>query len=82
MTQQRAAAQSLYPHLPSAAREPVGQREQPRLAEALYPSLAPKPKPELSRYRESADMRSLVERADAAFWVELKLAKMGLIRRR
>jgi hypothetical protein len=33
------AAQSLYPHLPSAAREPVKQRT-PSLADALFPSLS------------------------------------------
>jgi len=38
----KSAATALYPHLPSAAREPV-QQAQPTLANALYPSLAPKP---------------------------------------
>jgi hypothetical protein len=33
------AAQALYSHLPSAAREPVKQAE-PRLADALFPSLS------------------------------------------
>jgi hypothetical protein len=43
----KSAAQSLYPHLHSGVREPVQQRQQPTLANALYPSLsAPKaPKP-------------------------------------
>jgi hypothetical protein len=44
------AAASLYPHLPHA-KEPVQpQRQQPRLAEALYPSLVPKPKPPADPY--------------------------------
>jgi hypothetical protein len=33
------AASQIYPHLPSAAREPVKQRER-SLADALYPSLS------------------------------------------
>jgi hypothetical protein len=44
MTRPPTAAQALYGHLPSAGREPL-QRQQPSLAEALYPSLVPKPKP-------------------------------------
>jgi hypothetical protein len=36
------AAASLYPHLPHDQGEPV-QRQQPSLADALYPSLVPKP---------------------------------------
>jgi hypothetical protein len=35
----RSAAQSLYPHLPSGAREPIKQKER-TLADALYPSLS------------------------------------------
>jgi hypothetical protein len=38
----KSAAQSVYPHLPSAERAPV-QSAKPTLAAALYPSLAPKP---------------------------------------
>jgi hypothetical protein len=34
---------ALYPHLPSAIPEPVKQREQPRLAQAMWPG--PKPPP-------------------------------------
>jgi hypothetical protein len=41
------AAQSIYPHLPSAEREPIKQSE-PKLAEALYPALVPKPERRLS----------------------------------
>ena len=37
------AAQAIYGHLKSAAAEPV-QRQQPRLAEAMFPDLVP-PKP-------------------------------------
>jgi len=39
----RSAAASLYPHLPSADREPVRQRQGGSIAEALYP----RPKPPL-----------------------------------
>jgi hypothetical protein len=35
----RSAAQSLYPHLPSAEREPVKQREH-SLGDALWPQLS------------------------------------------
>jgi hypothetical protein len=35
----RSAAQSLYPHLPTAAREPVKQST-PTLAESMWPSLS------------------------------------------
>jgi hypothetical protein len=36
---QSSAASQVYPHLPSAAREPIKQRER-SLADALYPSLS------------------------------------------
>jgi hypothetical protein len=36
---QRSAAQSLYPHLPSAAREPVQQRT-PNISDAMWPGLS------------------------------------------
>jgi hypothetical protein len=48
----RSAAQSFYPHLPSAAREPVKQKER-TLADALFPSL--------SREQKARD-------ADQALW--------------
>jgi hypothetical protein len=49
----KSAAAAIYPHLPSADRAPV-QRQQPRLAEALFPDLVPKspqpaPRPRLTR---------------------------------
>jgi hypothetical protein len=44
------AAASIYPHLPHD-KEPVRpQRQQPGLADALYPSLVPKPKPPSDPY--------------------------------
>jgi len=43
------AAQSLYPNLPSAEREPIKQSSEPRLADAMYP------RPQLSR-RELDDL--------------------------
>jgi hypothetical protein len=52
------AAASIYPNLPSdkparRARFAPSQREQPRLAEALYPSLVPpKPKSAEEKYYE------------------------------
>ena len=52
MAEHRSAAASLYPHLPSADPGPRGQHKQPRLADALYPSLAPQspaPKRRLTR---------------------------------
>jgi hypothetical protein len=39
------AAAALYPNLKSGTPDVVQQRQQPTLADALYPSLAPKPKP-------------------------------------
>ena len=60
------AAQSLYPHLQSGAREPIKQSE-PKLSAAMWPSLAPK---ELSR-----------EELKEA-WRDYQLALAGLKRRR
>jgi hypothetical protein len=78
----RSAAASLYPHLPSAEPEPPPrqQRRGPRLADALYPSLAPKPQPAPNRYRESEV--SLTQRCDENPWLEHGLAMSGLIRKR
>jgi hypothetical protein len=42
---QRSAASQIYPHLPSAERREVEQRATPNIADALYPSLTPKPPP-------------------------------------
>jgi hypothetical protein len=36
---QRSAAQSLYPHLPSGAREPVQQRT-PNISDSMWPGLS------------------------------------------
>jgi hypothetical protein len=43
MTEHRSAAASLYPHLPSADPQPRSPRQQPRLADAMFPSLVPQP---------------------------------------
>jgi hypothetical protein len=65
--------------LPHDQGEPV-QRQQPRLAEALYPDLVPpKPTP-VNRPREPE--MSLAARADADPWFEYRLAMAGLIRKR
>jgi hypothetical protein len=60
------AAAALYPNLPSAAPAPP-QRQQPRLADALYPSLAPKPKPPTNSARDSLlrGLRELNAKIDA-----------------
>jgi hypothetical protein len=41
---QRSAAQALYPNLPSAERPEVAQSK-PNIADAMWPSLTPKPPP-------------------------------------
>jgi hypothetical protein len=40
MAEQRSAAQSLYPHLPSAARPEVQQRRTASLSDSLWPQLS------------------------------------------
>jgi hypothetical protein len=71
MTQREPSApQALYGHLPSADREPV-QRQQPRLADAMFPSLAPtpQPKPPVDRWREAAaNARAGWAEANARAW--------------
>jgi hypothetical protein len=66
MADQRSAASQIYPHLPSAQRPEVEQRAQ-SLASAMWPSLAPKPKPAPNPYRESLlrNLRELSARVDA-----------------
>ena len=39
MAQPKTAAQAIYPHLPSGAREPVQQRT-PTVADAMFPNLS------------------------------------------
>ena len=74
------AAQSLYPNLPSSAR-PERQQSGPRLSEAMYPSLAPKPQPAPpNRYREST--MTLAQRCDEDPWFEYRLALSGIRRKR
>jgi hypothetical protein len=62
----KSAAQALYGHLPSAAREPVQQRRTANsLSEALYPhnpTAQPKPQPDN--------------------WQDVMLERMGLRRKR
>jgi hypothetical protein len=66
MSERTTAAGQIWRNLPSAEPEPQGQRQQPRLAEALYPSLAP-PKPSAYSDRESLlrNLRELNARIDA-----------------
>jgi hypothetical protein len=46
MTEHRSAARSLYPHLPSADRDPVQLRQPASVAAAMWPQLTlPQPKP-------------------------------------
>jgi hypothetical protein len=61
------AAASIYPHLPHDKAPVQAQRQQPRLADALYPSLAPKPKPPPNADREALlrNLRALNKRIDA-----------------
>jgi hypothetical protein len=69
----RSAAQSIYPHLPHDQGEPP-QRQQPRLAEALFPKLVPpKPAPP-NPYRESLlrHLRELNQQIDARLQREVK----------
>jgi hypothetical protein len=84
MAQRTTAAGQIWSNLPSADPAPV-QRQQPRLADALYPHLRPpqlaSPAPTNS-YRASTDLRNLAARADADPWLEWRLAMSGLIRRR
>ena len=74
------AAASLYPHLPHDQGEPV-KRQQPRLAEALYPDLVP-PKPQPAPNRGRAPEVGLAARADADPWFEYNLAMVGIVRKR
>jgi hypothetical protein len=71
----RSAAQSVYPHLPSA--EPATPpRQQPRLADALYPNLVPKPKPPAPRPRLSREEAFDWSNVDPS-WARL----IGLVRK-
>ena len=45
MPREPTAAQALFPHLQQGTPELV-QRQQPQLAAAMYPALAPKPTPQ------------------------------------
>jgi hypothetical protein len=79
VAQPKSAAQAIWGNLPSGARPEVEQRR-PSLAEALYPSLVPKPPPTPNRYRESTV--SLAQRCDEDAMFEMMLAKGGLVRKR
>jgi hypothetical protein len=62
------AAASLYPHLPSVDRAPV-QGERPRLADAMYPALAPKSPPPLNWWQAAgAAARQASGEANARTW--------------
>jgi hypothetical protein len=50
----RTIASQVYPHLPSIDAEPP-QRARPSLADALYPSLVPKPPPPAPRPARSKE---------------------------
>jgi hypothetical protein len=68
MTQRESsAAQALFPHLRQGTPEII-QREQPTLANALYPSLAPPKPPTYSEVKQ--------------LWVDRMLELSGLKRRR
>jgi hypothetical protein len=75
----RTIASQIYPHLASVD-PPPPPRAQPRLADALYPSLALKP-PAPNRPRASPGV-SLAQRCDESPAFEQRLALMGIIRRR
>jgi hypothetical protein len=76
------AAASLYPHLPhddGRTAEWAKRAHTESVGAALYPQLKPPQPLAPNRYRGN---ESLAARADADPWFELRLAKMGLIRRR
>jgi hypothetical protein len=75
---ERSAAQSIYPHLPHDAGQPV-QRQQPRLADAMFPSLAPKPPPPAPAPHREPEV-SLAQRCDENPWLEYGLALCGIRR--
>jgi hypothetical protein len=52
----KSAAASIYPHLPSVAPAPV-QRQQPQLADALFPSLSREQKAKEAAQRREAKQR-------------------------
>jgi len=80
MAERKSAAQAIWGNLPSGARPEVQQRR-PSLAEALYPSLVPKPQPAPNRNRQNTDV-SLAQRCDENPMFEMMLAKSGLVRKR
>jgi hypothetical protein len=75
MTRPPTAVQALYGHLPSAAPAPPPRR-QPRLADALYPNLVPKPKPPAPRPRLSREEAFDWSNVDPS-WARL----IGLVRK-
>jgi hypothetical protein len=65
MAQPKSAAQSLYPDLPSAAREPIKQKER-TLGDAMWPSL--------SREQKAKE-------ADRALWARINDHNRQVLRR-
>jgi hypothetical protein len=59
------AAQAMYSHLPSGTRDVVQGRQPASVADAMFPSLVPKPKSEPSHYRQQNTDQSLAARCDA-----------------
>jgi hypothetical protein len=78
MPREPSAAQALYGHLKSGAREPVERRQGGSIADAMYPSLVPKPKAAPNSPREPEV--SLAQRCDEDPWFEWRLAMGGLRR--
>jgi hypothetical protein len=76
------AAQALYGHLKSGARDVVQRQREPNsVADAMFGHLKPPaPKPAPNRYRES--IVNLAALADQDPWVEYQLGLMGLRRKR
>ena len=74
------AAQALYGHLPSAVRPEVKQR-QPSLADALWPSLSPKPPPNWHREDIALIQRAVGSDAEVARRYGVSKEVVGQIRK-
>jgi hypothetical protein len=81
MAQPKSAAQSLYPHLPSAEREPITQRPK-SIADAIWPSLSREQK---AKEAWQAEWEAEQRRRDKQLAADIRatrLALMGLRRKR